>query len=1082
MKMKRENIFMWFFCLFILLSPCSVLAQKVVDEGKFVFEITSETEKTAKIVGFNVPTVNLPVNPHIVKIPSSVSKEVNGHYTSYMVTEITGDVFPTKEEIKEQYYTRTVDVSAYYGTLIIPSTIKSVEGFKNSSLFKYIFVISEDDIKGKECLQARKATYAIDSGLFPNTSQLVSVVSGVKTIYSGEQPHFLYSIGWPKTTVVEPSKGNYASTAGNFETYFDVTLELDRDVCGYGPLDLSGRYGNTIEFRQKINYSILPATLSVAINDVEREYGEDRPYFTYSSVSGFVNGESLESTSSSIILSANATEHSNCGKYAITASIDNSNYQCEGRGILTINKAPLKMHVCDISKTYGDVNPEFKIFYEGFKLSDDEETAFFQKPVFTTTATEKSGIGKYPVTASDGLSQNYEIIENTSGMLTVTKAPLTLAVNDVTRKYGEENPTFSFSLYGLRNSDGESCLDRQPVYNCTTNKATPCGAYEIIPSNADAKNYDIVYQKGKLTIDKAPLTVSVSDYTRTYGTDNPDFDVAYSGFVNNEDESVLGKRADVTCSADRSSDVGTYTICASGCDAQNYFVGKYNNGTLEIIKANQNITWNQDLSNVRHSSQVALEAQSSSGLPVTYEMSPNNVAMLYNNNGVWYLDCFGNGNVNVRAVQNGDRNHNAAPMVSKNLVVRDEDVDPSNPTIYLNIERAGTLPSLIAANRKFQIKTLCLTGELNGTDINFLREMSGCDGNGNSTMGVLETLDISRCAIVSGGNAYYGIHQTENNVVGDYMFYKCGSLVQVKLPSEITTIGDYALADCKRLSVISIPNTVGALGRESFCNDISLTRVHLPEGLSSIGERAFEGCKGIAEMYLPSTLRFIADAVFDGCANLSQINVETGNAYFTSDEGALYTSDFDRLLIFPVNYGSWAYTIHEGTNSIAPCAFKNADRIAHVVIPSSMSEIGKDAFKGCINLTMLEVKATTPPHCENDCFEAVSKTRCELKVPVGCYGSYWIAPVWSDFNKIKETDFVNGLNGAEYDDISVYVEESDIIVTGVPRGVFVSVFQANGTRMCEIQSEGKNVSCHVQSSGVYIVSVQGRVLKLYVGM
>lgn len=680
------------------------------------------------------------------------------------------------------------------------------------------------------------------------------------------------------------------------------------------------------------------------------------------------------------MVSTTATELSNVGEYPVIISGGSSkNYYLSYRsGTLTIIKAPLTAIAENAERQYGESNPTFSRSYSGFKLDDTESSAFSSLPMLSCAATRTSDVGEYPIVVSGGTSRNYEIVSYENGVLNITKAPLTLVATDKSRLYFEENPSFDFTLIGLRNSDTKSCLTIQPTFKCAAAKTSNAGEYEIEPINATAQNYAIDYQKGTLSINKRNLTASVGDYTKTYGSENPQFEIDYLGFVNNEDKSVLTNAPNIVCLANKTSDVGSYPISLDGGNALNYDISKYNSGTLTIEKADQIITWNQDLSNIQMYSQVALEASSSADLPVSYEMSPNNVASLYNNNGKWYLDCFGSGAVNIRAVQNGDKNHNAAPLVSNTLVVMGTGGDPSNPQIFLNIENAGTLPNLIADNRKYQIKNLRLTGYLNGTDINFLREMAGSDNYGNITPGILETLDISGCTIVSGGRSYYRSCQTSNNKVGDYMFYNCKQLVNLMLPDNTTVIEDYAFADCDRLSVISIPESVKAFGAQSFRDDISLLKISMPSGLTSINDYAFMGCNGLSEITIPANVTYIGEGIVKDCQNISKINVAEGNSHFSSENGVLYTSTFDEILIFPVNYESSSYVVKDGTNIIASYAFVNSKKLSEVTLPSTLTNIGADAFIGCVNLSSLQVKALNPPVCSNDCFEAVSKTRCEL--------------------------------------------------------------------------------------------------------
>lgn len=478
-------------------------------------------------------------------------------------------------------------------------------------------------------------------------------------------------------------------------------------------------------------------------------------------------------------------------------------------------------------------------------------------------------------------------------------------------------------------------------------------------------------------------------------------------------------------------------------------------------------------------SQVALEAASTSNLPVTYEMSPNNVATLYNNGGIWYLDCYGSGAVSIRATQNGDKNHNAAPIITKTLLVYGTGGDdPSNPQIYLNVDEPGTLSSMIAENRKYQIKNLRLTGNLNGTDINFIREMAGSDSFGNPTPGILETLDISGCTIVSGGRSYYQSNRTSEYVVGDYMFYNCKVLTTLRLPENSISIGNSAFADCDRLSVIAIPNSVKSFGIKSFANAISLLRIPMPEYLTTIGDMAFMGCNGITELTLPECVSSIGDGIVNGCQNLSQIDVEVGNSHYASKDGVLYDSDFHELLIFPVNHEKTEYSVVDEVTSIAPYAFLNAKKLTTVNLPSTLASIGKDAFIGCVNLSMLQVKALNPPICQNDCFENVSKTRCELQVPLGCRSYYWVAPVWSEFNRIVEG--FTGIENVESNGVYISVQNGSINISGCPQDVVVRIYQTNGTLVFNSKTQNGFLQFTPNSTGTYIILIGNTSYKILI--
>lgn len=892
-------------------------------------------------------------------------------------------------------------------------------------------------------------------------------------LYYTENPEFTFSLSGLRNN----DDINCLTHKPSF--HCSATLKSDCGIYKIIPTDADAKNYN-ISY-QSGTLTILPQNIVLIASNLVKEYGDPVPILRYDCLG--LKGEDTPMTAliDEPILTTTATESSPAGEYAITISGGTSkNYTISYRqGTLSVTKAPLTVIAEDAERPYGDNNPTFSRSFLGFKLTDSESTAFSSLPRITCSATKTSDVGEYPIVVEGGTSRNYEVTHYQYGTLTITKASLVLTANNKSRLYHEVNPQFDFTLSGLKNNDTKSTLTTTPTYSCAAELTSDAGQYAIIPSGAESKNYMLEYHNGTLTVNQRPLTVSVGNYTRKYNTDNPNFKIIYSGFVNNEDATVLTHEATSFCSATKTSDVGTYTITPQGGEATNYSISQYINGTLIIEKANQVLTWEQDLSEIEQYSQIALTAISDAGLSVSYEMSPNNVATLYNNNGTWYLDCFGSGAVNIRAVQNGDKNHNAASMLSKTLIVMGTGGDPSNPQIFLNVENAGTLPDLIAENRKYQIKNLRLTGYLNGTDINFLREMSGSDSYGNSTPGVLETLDISGCTIVSGGRSYYKSCQTYNNKVSDYMFYNCKQLVNLMLPENTTEIEDYAFADCDRLSVISIPDGVKSFGVQSFRNDISLLRIPMPSGLISIKDYAFIGCNGISEITIPVSVTTIGEGIVKGCQNISKINVAEGNNHFTSEDGVLYTSNFDELLIFPVNHESNSYVVKAGTKTIAPYAFVNSKKLSEVTLPSTLTNIGEDAFIGCVNLSSLLVKALNPPVCYNDCFEAVSKTRCELIVPKGCYSYYWVAPVWSDFNKIKEADFSDVVN-TSINNIAVVVENHCIVVKGLSENDVVNIFQIDGTLVHHTQSTGNILRYNPATPGTYLVVAANKTYKLLV--
>lgn len=189
-------------------------------------------------------------------------------------------------------------------------------------------------------------------------------------------------------------------------------------------------------------------------------------------------------------------------------------------------------------------------------------------------------------------------------------------------------------------------------------------------------NYPFTY-----TITPAELTVIANDASRTYGTENPELTCSYFGFKNGETYDVLTQLPKVETTATVSSNAGTYPIIPSGAEAMNYTF-KYERGTLTITKSDQTIEWDQEFDDINVGDILELTATSSSGLPVKYTSSDENIAEVYTQSGKKYVEFLKEGTVYIRATQEGNENYNEADRVRKTIVVSEPEIQVSS--IILN--------------------------------------------------------------------------------------------------------------------------------------------------------------------------------------------------------------------------------------------------------------------------------------------------------------------------------------------------------------------------------------------------------------
>ena len=125
-------------------------------------------------------------------------------------------------------------------------------------------------------------------------------------------------------------------------------------------------------------------------------------------------------------------------------------------------------------------------------------------PKLSTTATKTSPVGTYPIVIERGTVTNGDV-GFVDGTLTITKAPLTVCVEDVTITRGEAIPSFSLRYEGLQNDETENvAFTEKPTISSVAQSNWPVGIYDIYVTGGEAPNYELKYQSAEMTILPAP--------------------------------------------------------------------------------------------------------------------------------------------------------------------------------------------------------------------------------------------------------------------------------------------------------------------------------------------------------------------------------------------------------------------------------------------------------------------------------------------------------------------------------------------------------------------------------------------------
>lgn len=337
------------------------------------------------------------------------------------------------------------------------------------------------------------------------------------------------------------------------------------------------------------------------------------------------------------------------------------------RGVI-IRKATLNAKPDNKTKVYGQVNPTFTIGYTGF-VNGDDVSDIQTPPTVNTLATTTSAAGNYELWLTGGLATNYQFAFS-EGALDITPAPQTInftAPADV--QYGDAD----FALTATATSGlAVRFVNETPDLISITGtqvRILKAGRASIRAEQAGDNNWQAAAAVTQVfNIEKAPLTVTADNKTRVEGTDNPLFTVSYNGFLNGDDAADINTPPNVTTTAVRNSQPGTYDIVAAGAVADNYRF-TYVKGTLTVTPAHQaqpqTITFAAPAARTYGAADFTPTASTTSNLQVSFASSNLNVATIVNGK----IHIVGAGNTTITATQAGNNDWLAAAPVSRTFTV-----------------------------------------------------------------------------------------------------------------------------------------------------------------------------------------------------------------------------------------------------------------------------------------------------------------------------------------------------------------------------------------------------------------------------
>jgi gliding motility-associated-like protein len=497
--------------------------------------------------------------------------------------------------------------------------------------------------------------FSYNAADFSVTKATLTVTADAKTkVYGEANPvlAFLYS-GWVngvETIDAAPSITTTVDGTTIVGTYTDA-------------ITLSGGLDNNYTFSFVAGaMNVTKAILTANAEPKTKVYGEANPVLTFL-YSGWVNGDETIDVAPSITTTVDGTTIVGTYADAITFSggLDNNYTFSYVSGALDVTKAILTATAEPKTKVYGEANPVLTFLYSGWVNGVETIDG---APSITTAVDLTTFVGEYTnaVTLSAGADNNYDFSYESADFI-ITKAILSVSADGKSREYGSDNPDLTISWSGFKNDEDISVLGERPVISTLAINSSNVGIYEISLTGGEDTNYDLNLVNGSLNIDKAPLVIIAEDKAKTYLEPIPELTFIWSGFVLGQNQDVIDVVPALETIADENSDAGTYDIIASGGVDGNYSF-TYENGTLAIDKADQVITFEEIPAGLRMTQDHQLIAETTSGLPITFETSDPIIGSLYGS----LMSVNKEGNLTITTSQPGNQNWNPAEDVSREIV------------------------------------------------------------------------------------------------------------------------------------------------------------------------------------------------------------------------------------------------------------------------------------------------------------------------------------------------------------------------------------------------------------------------------
>lgn len=179
-------------------------------------------------------------------------------------------------------------------------------------------------------------------------------------------------------------------------------------------------------------------------------------------------------------------------------------------------------------------------------------------------------------------------------------------------------------------------------------------------------------------------------------------------------------------------------------------------------------------------------------------------------------------------------------------------------------------------------------------------------------------------------------------VIGDYAFQGNTKFKKIAMkPTQVKEIGESAFANCTELADITWSDSVLKLGQNSFEGCNALKSIELANSIKQVEKETFNNCESLESLTLSPELESFDVTALNGCKSLSKLKVnnvvnEIGKNFFTKDSVLYMKKD-----------SSDQSTTEEALKQAILVKYPIGLQASEFEVPSGVTVIGPDAFKGC---------------------------------------------------------------------------------------------------------------------------------------